>query len=86
MKIGYSSSFIKLFNSLDKDLAEEVYEKINLLKDRKNHRMLKVHKLHGKLKGKFSFSVNYKIRIIFEFVEKNQIIMHEIGHHDIYSN
>jgi len=84
MEIGYSSSFIRVYNSLDKDLADEVYEKINLLKDRRNHSALKVHKLHGRLKNKHSFSVNYKIRVVFEFFGKNRIIMHDVGDHDIY--
>ena len=84
MEIGYSSSFIKTFNSLDKNLAEEVYEKVNLLKNKKNHEILKVHKLHGKLKGKYSLSVNYTIRMVFEFIGKNKIIMHDVGDHDIY--
>lgn len=84
MEIGYSSSFVKKFNSLDKHLADEVYEKINLLSDRKNHETLKVHKLHGKLKNKCSFSVDYRIRIVFEFIGKNKIVIHGIGDHDIY--
>ena len=86
MKIEYSSSFIKMFNSLEKDLADEVYEKLNLFKDKKNHKMLNVHKLHGALKNRYSFSVNYKIRIVFGFIEKNKAVMHAIGGHNLYKN
>jgi len=86
MEVGYSARFIKIYNSLEKELAEEVYEKINLFRDEKNHKILKVHKLHGKLKTEYSLSVNYKVRIIFERVGKNKAVLHAIGGHDVYKN
>lgn len=86
MKIGFSAKFIKIFNSLPKELAEEVYEKVNLFRNEKNHKILKVHKLHGKLKTKYGFSVNYKVRIIFEYAEKDKAIMLAIGGHELYNS
>lgn len=72
-------------NRLDADLREEAVEKINLLKDIKNHRLLKVHKLHGPLSGWFSFSVNYKARIVFEYVSRTEVALLSIGDHDVYN-
>jgi mRNA-degrading endonuclease YafQ of YafQ-DinJ toxin-antitoxin module len=45
---------------------------------------LSTHKLHGKLRAFHSFSINNKYRIIFEFVESNNIKFHYVGTHDIY--
>ncbi|MDD4308308.1 MAG: type II toxin-antitoxin system mRNA interferase toxin, RelE/StbE family [Thermoplasmata archaeon] len=84
MKISYKVTFIKQYNRLDKGLQEEVLEKIELLKDKNNHTLLKVHKLHGRLKENYSFYVNYKIRIVFVWEDSKEIILLAIGDHDIY--
>ena len=79
----YAPAFIKQFNKLDKDLKREVLEKIELFKDKNNHSILKVHKLHGRFKESYSFYVNYKIRIIFMWFQ-NEVAFLAIGDHDIY--
>ena len=63
MEIFFTPKFIRDFKSLEKDLQIEVSDKIDLFRDRKNHQMLKVHKLKEILKGRCSFSVNYQYRI-----------------------
>jgi len=35
------------------------------------HQLLKTHKLSGKLKGLWSFSVEYDVRVIFYFTKDN---------------
>ncbi len=82
--IIYPSVFIKKFNKLEIGLQNEAIQKINLFKDRKNHKILEVHKLNGKFKDYFGFSVNYKFRIVFRFVSKNEVLFTDIGDHDIY--
>jgi len=82
--ISFKATFVKQMNKLEKALAEEVFEKIDLFKDVKNHKLLKVHKLHGKLSNCFSFSVNYKTRIVFEYETKNEVVFLMIGDHDLY--
>lgn len=83
--ILYTQPFIKQFNSLEEDLQDEVCEKIELFKNRDNHTQLKVHKLKGRLKGRYSFSVNYKIRIIFEYtLSKKEAALLVIGDHAVY--
>jgi mRNA-degrading endonuclease YafQ of YafQ-DinJ toxin-antitoxin module len=84
MKISYKATFVREYNKLDKDLQEEIVEKINLFKDRENHILLKVHKLHGKFKESYSFYVNYKIRIVFIWENDEEAILLAIGDHDIY--
>lgn len=84
MQVSYKVTFVRQFRKLEEDLQKEVLEKIELLKDSSSHDLLKVHKLHGKLKDKFSFYVNYKIRIVFMWEDKSEIILLAIGDHDIY--
>lgn len=83
MIISYKPSFVRQFNKLDPKLQEETLEKIDLLKKHKNHPLLKVHKLHGHLKERYSFSVNYKTRIVFTYVSK-EVVLLAIGDHAIY--
>ena len=84
IQVSFKPSFVKQMNKLDKELVEEVFEKIELFKNNLNHRLLKVHKLHGKLSGRYSFSVNYKCRIIFIYESKNEVAFLDIGDHEIY--
>ena len=84
IEILFKPSFIKQLNKLEDGLVEEVFAKIEFFKNPKNHSMLKVHKLHGVLKGSLSFSVNYKTRIIFEYESKKSVVFLTIGDHDMY--
>jgi len=80
--IEYSTRFIRAFRNIEPDLQEEVIEKVELLKDQKNHQRLKVHKLTGKLKSIWSFSVNYRIRITFARPKKGALVLETVGTHD----
>lgn len=85
IEVYYKPTFIKKFHSLEKSLQVEVLEKIELFKSPPNHKQLKVHKLHAKMKGFFSFSVNYRTRIIFEYGSRKRADLLTIGDHEIYS-
>ena len=84
LTVRFKASFIRRLKALDESLQEESIEKIELLKNTDNHRLLKVHKLHGPLAGCLSFSVNYKTRIVFEYVSKTEVVLLSIGDHDVY--
>jgi len=84
MKILYKPSFIKDYNKLSGELQAEVKEKIELFLKKENHLRLKVHKLSGKLKGSYSFSVNYSHRIVFEYESGDTVVFMAVGTHDIY--
>lgn len=84
LNVAYTPHFIRQFKTLEISLQEEVLEKIELFKDKKNHRRLKVHKLTGRLSKRHSFSVNYKIRIVFVYFHKVEAILLAVGSHVIY--
>jgi len=83
MEIEYKPTFIKQYACLGSSLKEEIKEKIELFKDEKNHKQLKVHKLKGKLSKYYGFSVNYKYRIVFAYQSKSQATLLAIGNHDL---
>lgn len=84
IKVGYTTSFIKKFRKLDDDLKNEILEKINLFKNKENHKILKVHKLKGRLTGRYSFFVNYKFRIVFYYKTQDNAVFLAVGDHDVY--
>jgi plasmid maintenance system killer protein len=85
MTFYYKPSFVRQLKSLETELIDEALEKIELFKNEKNHRSLKVHKLHGRLVGRWSFSVNYQYRIVFIYQAKTEVVLLAIGDHDIYT-
>ncbi|MEA2112394.1 MAG: type II toxin-antitoxin system mRNA interferase toxin, RelE/StbE family [Patescibacteria group bacterium] len=84
MQINYTVRFVKQYNKFDFELKKEIKEKIEFFKDFKNHKSLKVHKLHGAQKDRYGFSVNYKIRVVFRYLSKQEVVFLVIGDHDIY--
>ena len=84
MKIAYTAYFLKLLSRLESNLQNEVIEKTELFKNRNNHKSLNLHKLHSKFAGSYSFYVNYKIRIVFDYVNKEEVVFLLVGDHDIY--
>jgi len=82
--VSFTAQFLKQLKDLNNNLQEEVLQKIEMLGNTNNHKILKAHKLHGKLKGKFSCSVDYKTRIVFCYLNKNEISLLKVGDHDMY--
>ena len=84
IKIAYTPAFVRQYKKLDRDLQEEVRERIGSFRNKKNHDTLKVHKLHGDLKKFFSFSVNYKTRIVFYWLTTDEALLEAVGDHEVY--
>lgn len=85
MEVSFTRAFFKRLNKYEKEFRESIFEKIEEFKNQKNHEHLKVHKLHGKFSKFYSFSVDYKTRIVFEYVSKTEVALLSIGDHDIYN-
>ena len=84
ISVLFKPTFVRQVNKLEKDLQVEVFEKIELFKDLKNHQSLKVHKLHGVLGDCYSFSVNYQTRVVFQYLSKKEVVCVAIGDHEVY--
>jgi addiction module RelE/StbE family toxin len=78
---GFKRNIRKTFKN-NEDIKNKFKEKLELLKEDPFHPFLKTHKLSGKLKDYMAFRVDYNIRVIFKFIEKNKILLIDIGTHD----
>ena len=84
IQLLFKPTFIRQLNKLEDAFLPEVFEKIELFKDVKNHQSLKVHKLHGALSDYYGFSINYQTRIVFQYLTKKEVVLMAIGDHDVY--
>ena len=84
MKIIYSPKFAREYKKLSKKIKDLIEGNEKVFLKNPFDKSLKTHKLSGKFKGLFSFSVNYEYRIIFEFIDKNTIYLYSVGNHKIY--
>ena len=84
IEVIFSNSFLRKVKKLGNELQVEVVETVGLLKNKKNHPKLKVHKLHGKFSDYISCRVNYEFRIVYRYLSKNTIILEDVGNHSVY--
>ena len=84
MEILYWPKFAKYFKKLPIEIQKIAVEKEKVFRKDPFDPVLKTHKLHGEFREYWSFSVNYKIRIIFKFIDKNTAAFYSIGNHNIY--
>jgi len=73
----------KEFLKRHRDLIPRYKKILKLLEINPFHPSLRLHKLRGKFKDKYSVSITMNYRIILTFaVVKNEIILVDIGSHD----
>ena len=84
LKIIFSEKFIKQFENLDNKTQSIAEKKIEIFKSNPKHSSLNTHKLNGHLAKFFSFSVDAKVRIVFEYGTKDTVHFLKIGNHDVY--
>jgi len=86
MKINsvfYSSSFKKSIKKYS-SYRNKIEKTIDKFMKNPFEPSLKTHKLTGKLSNYWSFSVDYHIRILFEFLTDESVGFIDIGTHEIY--
>jgi addiction module RelE/StbE family toxin len=87
VEISFSTSFKKAFKKAAKNKAIETrfWQKIELFTQDPFHPQLKTHKLSGKLKNLWSYSVDYDLRVIFYFENKSKVVFIDIAtHNEVY--
>ena len=84
IEIYYTPHFLRLYGKLPTALQSEVKDKIDLFIEDPKHHFLRTHKLKGSMKGFWSFSVNYSIRVIFTYDSKTKVALLSVGGHSIY--
>jgi addiction module RelE/StbE family toxin len=89
-QIGWTPKSLRAFKRLVKrnpDLRSAIEQTLNQLSEDPFHPSLQTHKLTGDLAGIWSASIDYRLRILFEFVndvetQEQSILLLNLGSHD----
>lgn len=83
-KFIWSSRLKRSFRKLLPEVQEKTISVLRTMGEDLYHPQLKTHKLHGKLRGLCSTSVDCSHRILFRPLGDNIFEMYDIGSHEIY--
>ena len=84
VRVNYSERFLKKLSRTSQRFIAEAEEKERVFKLNPFHPSLETHKLHGKDKDAWAFSINRKYRIKFIFLAEDAVLFLDLGTHDIY--
>jgi addiction module RelE/StbE family toxin len=83
-KIHFTSVYLKSYEKLPKYVKRIQDRKEKLFRENPFHPSLKTHKLKGKYKNFYSYSVTRNYRVVFRFLNGDEVIFYDIGTHEIY--
>ena len=84
MKIVYASKFAREYRKLPKEIKTLAESKEKIFRKNPFSSILETHKLHGRFKDFWSFSIDLKYRIVFEFGKNKIVYFYSIGDHRVY--
>jgi addiction module RelE/StbE family toxin len=87
-EIAFSSSFKRAFKRKvagSPNIEDRFWEKVEAFKNNPFDPKLRTHKLSGKLKDLWSFSIEHDLRVVFRFVSDQKVLFVDIGtHREVY--
>lgn len=84
MDIEHSSHFLRAYQKLPFTAQKKAEQKEGWFRSDPFDPRLKTHKLRGKLKDFYAFSIDQKNRIVFRFATHHTVVFLDVGGHDIY--
>ncbi|HLD21112.1 MAG TPA: type II toxin-antitoxin system mRNA interferase toxin, RelE/StbE family [Patescibacteria group bacterium] len=84
MEVLYTPHFKRDAKRLPVSMRKLVEERLSLFKKNPFDPSLKTHKLEGVLREYWSFSIDYRHRVICTFEGKSTVVLHAIGDHSVY--
>lgn len=84
MILSFSPHFKRLMKKLPVSLRPLIKNRIELFQADPFHPSLNTHKLQGDLKSYWSFSIDRKHRIVFEFDGDDSVCFLSVGDHSVY--
>ena len=85
IKVNWDEGFKKIYRKKAKNnegLKKKFWKTLELFVENPFNPRIRTHKLTGKLEGLWAFSVDYDCRIIFKFLNQDEILLVDIGGHD----
>jgi addiction module RelE/StbE family toxin len=85
LEIAFSSSFKRAFKkkiASDPNLETRFWERVETFKQNPFDPRLRTHRLSGKLKELWSFTIEHDLRVIFHFANNQRVLFVDIGTHD----
>lgn len=82
MELIATKHFEKAYKKLDSPSRQLVKKKLKILQNNPFHPHLKTHKLKGV--NRWAFSVDYKKRVLFAFLNGQKILLADVGDHSLY--
>ena len=76
--------FEKSYKKLPPNIKKKAKQKEKIFRKNCFDPRLKTHKLHGKEKEVWAFSINHHYRIKFIFLSEKEVLFLDIGTHEIY--
>ena len=76
IKIVWDQSFKRSYEKKIKnnaDLKKKFWKNIELFSSNPFDKQIRTHKLSGKLKGLWAFSIDYDVRVVFTFLKESII-------------
>lgn len=83
-EIRYSEHFRRALVKLPPEVKSEIRKREAIFKANCFDSQLKTHKLAGKFKNYWSFSLTYSHRVVFQFLGKGKVGFIDVGDHSIY--
>ena len=83
-KIYPTTHFARAYTNLPEEIRARAKQREGLFRVDPFDVRLKTHKLKGRLKDYWSYSIDYQYRIIFRFIDTQTVLYYDIGTHDIY--
>lgn len=84
LTIRYTPEFQRDYRKLPVRVRERVKDRGALFQVDPFHPLLRTHKLSGKLSGVWAFSVDFRNRVLFEFLDEREVLLLRVGDHSLY--
>jgi mRNA-degrading endonuclease YafQ of YafQ-DinJ toxin-antitoxin module len=84
-EVAFSSSFKRAFKKRiigRQPLEDKFWKRLEIFQANPLDARLRTHKLSGDLQEYWSFSIEYDVRVVFQFAAKKSVVFQDIGTHD----
>jgi len=84
-EVAFSTSFKRAFKKHvegRQPLEEKFWKRLEIFRENPLDARLRTHKLSGDLQEYWSFSIEYDVRVVFQFAAKKCAVFLDIGTHD----